>query len=607
MGDIYTNPPQSRNEAILRATIDGTEYTDPPQSRIEDLLLELKEAIEEGGGGGGTTVVPNPEGEATGDLNKVQIGSTIFGVLGELGTAAKKDSTNAVTEDSSDLVESGAVYSALDSKQPKTLNTPIIIGGVSRTTVEAALGALEDNKEDTILAATPLVKEYDEVMRQDVLRLTMDDTPTASSNNPVKSGGVKSAITATVDLMKDTTGWIGGNIIINKQSSTTKNGLTVTRNDDDSFTISGTATADTYIGGSDAIYTNQLNAGRYAFSGCPKGGSGSTYFAFARRPTTSSAEFGNDTGEGVVFTLSEDNYLLYFICVKNGVTVNNLVFKPMILTEEQYTLNPTYRPYHESVEDYIWDINAKTGVHQWIDIDNITAKSGAVLTLNDTGFRCVVGTATSWCGAVYRRRCPVNTDFELKLDTAITSGITYISVKGSTDGTNYTSIKTSDVLTTSGSIDIAFNTGNYTYLQIEFFTTNASVTTCDVTITNLLLKLANDTSDAVTDFTMTNRELTEKVGNSGTYDLYMIANALTPANGAQPEFFIPWNNPELKTPTFSFTIRIRNNSAWETLAQSGNINIQKVCKNGFLVNASLTDALTSNSQYTFRIDGTITF
>ena len=47
--------PQSRNEAILQATIDGTEYTDPPQSRIEDLLLQLKEAIEEGGGGGGGT------------------------------------------------------------------------------------------------------------------------------------------------------------------------------------------------------------------------------------------------------------------------------------------------------------------------------------------------------------------------------------------------------------------------------------------------------------------------------------------------------------------------------------------------------------------------
>lgn len=48
MGDIYKDPPQSRNEAILRSTIGGTTYTAPPQSRIEDLLIELKEKIEEG-------------------------------------------------------------------------------------------------------------------------------------------------------------------------------------------------------------------------------------------------------------------------------------------------------------------------------------------------------------------------------------------------------------------------------------------------------------------------------------------------------------------------------------------------------------------------------
>lgn len=41
--------PESRNEAILTAIIDGTEYTAPPQSRIEALLIELKEAIEQGG------------------------------------------------------------------------------------------------------------------------------------------------------------------------------------------------------------------------------------------------------------------------------------------------------------------------------------------------------------------------------------------------------------------------------------------------------------------------------------------------------------------------------------------------------------------------------
>lgn len=78
------NNPQSRDEEILIATIDGTEYNKLPQSRIEELLLELKAVIEEGGGGGGTTVVANPEGEATDCLIKIQIGSTIYEINNSL-------------------------------------------------------------------------------------------------------------------------------------------------------------------------------------------------------------------------------------------------------------------------------------------------------------------------------------------------------------------------------------------------------------------------------------------------------------------------------------------------------------------------------------------
>lgn len=69
-----------------------------------------------------------------------------------LGTAAAKDSTNAVTQSSTDLVESGAVYSeisslnsALSNKQDSTLASAVTIGGTSRTTVEGALGALADS------------------------------------------------------------------------------------------------------------------------------------------------------------------------------------------------------------------------------------------------------------------------------------------------------------------------------------------------------------------------------------------------------------------------------------------------------------------------------
>lgn len=55
MSDEYNTTPKSRNEEILRATIDGSEYDKNPQSREEYLLLKLKEKIEEGGGGGGGT------------------------------------------------------------------------------------------------------------------------------------------------------------------------------------------------------------------------------------------------------------------------------------------------------------------------------------------------------------------------------------------------------------------------------------------------------------------------------------------------------------------------------------------------------------------------
>ena len=112
MGDIYTNPPQSRNEAILRATIDGTEYTAPPQSRIEDLLLELKEAIEQGGGAGGMSKDTYDPDDVVADAGGIAayVDDEITDL--HLGTASTKNSTSVVT-DSSDLVESGAVYDAI--------------------------------------------------------------------------------------------------------------------------------------------------------------------------------------------------------------------------------------------------------------------------------------------------------------------------------------------------------------------------------------------------------------------------------------------------------------------------------------------------------------
>lgn len=88
----------------------------------------------------------------TSGLSATDTQAAIDEVVGGLGTAAAKDSTNAVTQSSTDLVESGAVYSeisslgsALTNKQDSTLASAVTIGGTSRTTVEGALGALADS------------------------------------------------------------------------------------------------------------------------------------------------------------------------------------------------------------------------------------------------------------------------------------------------------------------------------------------------------------------------------------------------------------------------------------------------------------------------------
>lgn len=49
-GTQFEPPPQSRDEEILYATLQGQPYTNKPESRIEDLYIQLKEAIETSSG-----------------------------------------------------------------------------------------------------------------------------------------------------------------------------------------------------------------------------------------------------------------------------------------------------------------------------------------------------------------------------------------------------------------------------------------------------------------------------------------------------------------------------------------------------------------------------
>lgn len=84
----YTyNDPDADVIKALDRTIDAVngdnsnEYTyKDPDTDILHKIDELTDAIENSGGGGGTTVVANPSGEATDELEKIQIGSSIYSI-----------------------------------------------------------------------------------------------------------------------------------------------------------------------------------------------------------------------------------------------------------------------------------------------------------------------------------------------------------------------------------------------------------------------------------------------------------------------------------------------------------------------------------------------
>ena len=102
----------------------------------------------------------------------------------------------------------------------------------------------------------------------------------------------------------------------------TVNGLTFTNNGDGTYTVNGTATAE-------ATVSKQISgikkAHKYLLKGCPQGGSLGTY---SLNFTTSATLVINDTGDGAIGTAVADGITWLVLRVKNGTTVNNIVYKP---------------------------------------------------------------------------------------------------------------------------------------------------------------------------------------------------------------------------------------------------------------------------------------
>ena len=167
-------------------------------------------------------------------------------------------------------------------------------------------------------------------------KTTQDGTPTPE--NPVE---LKNAVVSTISI-------VGTNFLPYPHASTSKvqGGITFTDNGDGTVTVNGTATERViyYVTYGDFARALELKAGvTYHLSGCPNGGSTSSYFLSLTEFTNeSSMKAVYDYGSGTNWlTRSECRYAVK-IEVLSGVTISNLTFKPML---NKGTTALPYEPY----------------------------------------------------------------------------------------------------------------------------------------------------------------------------------------------------------------------------------------------------------------------
>ena len=210
-------------------------------------------------------------------------------------------------------------------------------------------------------------------------RLESEFSATQTDINSLKATARK------LDIVETSIGMIKSkNLLKNTAGTTTQNGITFTYNDDGSVTCNGTATADTNY-----IYTVTLpQNSSFILSGCPTGGSKSTYSLFARDTATWSIVYF-DTGSSR--TVKTGNYTTWQVVIRisNGQTVNDMTFYPMLRNADIYADDAEYEPYSDDLQTQINDLNADSG---WIRAT--TNSSGGEAWYRKCGktveFRCAV-------------------------------------------------------------------------------------------------------------------------------------------------------------------------------------------------------------------------
>jgi hypothetical protein len=216
----------------------------------------------------------------------------------------------------------------------------------------------------------------------------------ADKDNFLRGDGTWANPNTAVDDVYSVMGYMGAKNLIPYpyyESDHTESGITWTVNSDGSVTANGTATANSTF-----IFRNRTEQTKfvekntsYIFSGCPSGGSSSTYamIFFVKNEDDSNVVSGAEYGNGRKIDMpNQDYYGIYaFARVFSGQTVSNLTFKPMLRLAED--TDDTYQPYAKTNRQLTDELSGKQDTLSFDDVPTQNSgnpvKSGGIKTYVD--------------------------------------------------------------------------------------------------------------------------------------------------------------------------------------------------------------------------------
>ena len=328
---------------------------------------------------------------------------------------------------------------------------------------------------------------------------------------------VKADKSSVISALDDTVGWVGQNKIPfpYNLSDVSGSGITFTADANGVVDADGTTSgvSSLYFSRRDGVAGNKmlLPAGTWKVVG---GKSSNAYLSVGCTENNAYKLIGTDTGNGFVFTLTEPTYIQISLDIYN-TTVSHEKISPMVSTKEQYDLSPTFKPPHESVEDWYWSENAKTGVHNFLNTEKFETgtKDGITLTVRPDKGISLTGTPTIQSGTIFFRNYGTILKagtYKYKLNKN-PKGSCVVGVNDSISGLgNYKVLTT----LTTNMTEISFTVtdedlASKPYVFCELGVHYSAGTIDEVYYPQILLN--EDTFGGFMPFAMTNRQLTDAV------------------------------------------------------------------------------------------------